>query len=139
VDLLPSVFRGVPTFFGAESVAALQYPPVSEQVKKRCRWLLTFAAGPLAKAAAAAPPAGEAPPFGGASVDANALGWALAAVSSRAFRHALLCTFAFTHVVIVFASLSRAAHASLQGARHERAGVHAAADRHLQPLLRAQR
>jgi histone-lysine N-methyltransferase SETD3 len=76
VDLLPSVFRGVPTFFGAESVAALQYPPVGEQVKKRCRWLLTFAAGPLAKATAAAValPPGETPPFAGAAVDANALG-----------------------------------------------------------------
>jgi hypothetical protein len=58
-----------------------QYPPVSEQVKKRCRWMLSFASGPLAAAAA-----GADAPFGGAAVDANSLGWALAAVSSRAFR-----------------------------------------------------
>ena len=63
-----------------------QYPPVSEQVKKRCRWLLTFAAGPLASARADAAAASEAAPFSGAVIDANALGWALAAVSSRAYR-----------------------------------------------------
>lgn len=81
VDLLPSVFRGVPTFFGGDVLAAIQYPPVTEQVKRRCRWLLSFASGPIANAAAE-----EAPPFAGATVDANALGWAMSAVSSRVFK-----------------------------------------------------
>jgi histone-lysine N-methyltransferase SETD3 len=84
-----------------------QYPPVTEQVKKRCRWLLTFANGPLA--AASADTASEGELFGGATVDANALGWALAAVSSRAFRRAapagaaclaiLCCAFA-SHLAV---------------------------------------
>ena len=81
VDLLPAAFRGVPSFFAADAVAALQYPPVTEEVKRRSRWMLRFAAGPLAAASAAQPA-----PFAGATVDANALGWALSAVSSRAFR-----------------------------------------------------
>lgn len=81
VDLLPRAFVGVPTFFAADAIQALQYPPVTEEVKRRSRWMLAFASGPLAAAAALQPP-----PFAGATVDANALGWALSAVSSRAFR-----------------------------------------------------
>jgi hypothetical protein len=70
-------------FFSQAAMSALQYPPVSEQVKKRSRYLLSFASGPLAseQQGAAAETA-----FGGTAVDANALGWALSAVSSRAFR-----------------------------------------------------
>ena len=58
----------------------LTSPPV--QVKKRCRWLLEFTQQALA------PIRGDAArdPFGGAALDANALGWALAVVTSRAFR-----------------------------------------------------
>ena len=81
IKLLPAAFRGMPTFFAPDAVRALEYPPVTEQVKKRSRFLLSFSAGPLAAAAASQPA-----PFGGATVDANALGWALAAVSSRAYR-----------------------------------------------------
>lgn len=103
--------QGVPLFFKAADLAAIEYPLVTEQVKLRCRraralsprstprsihisfvryrsipsvfdlvsahrFLLSFSAGPI-KAAAADP---SADPFGGATVDANALGWSLAAV-----------------------------------------------------------
>jgi len=79
VSLLPSRFDGVPIFFSREAVDALQYPPVSEQVKRRSRFLLSFARGALASDT-------DALAFGGARVDADAMGWALSAVSSRAFR-----------------------------------------------------
>ena len=75
--MLPSRFDGVPLFFSQEALTALQYPPVSEQVKKRSRFLLSFASGQLVS---------EQGAFGGTVVDANALGWSLSAVSSRAFR-----------------------------------------------------
>ena len=57
-------------------------PRARAQVKKRCRWLLEFTQQALA------PIRGDAArdPFGGAALDANALGWALAVVTSRAFR-----------------------------------------------------
>jgi hypothetical protein len=51
---------------------SLSLAQVTEQVKKRCRWLLGFARDVLA------PIRGKAEdPFEGAEVDANALGWAL--------------------------------------------------------------
>jgi histone-lysine N-methyltransferase SETD3 len=83
VEALPAAFPGVPLFWGPEAIAALDYPPVAEQVKKRCRWLHEFASkhfaggddGDQAKAALA-----------GARVDVSGLGWAMAAVTSRAFR-----------------------------------------------------
>lgn len=66
---LPVGFAGVPMFFGGEELGALQYPPVVEQVKKRCRWLLSFAGGALGEVAK-----GAEHPFQGAHIDANALG-----------------------------------------------------------------
>lgn len=54
-------------FFAGEELVALQYPPVVEQVKKRCRWLLQFSQGALSQQ-------GEEGPMHGAQVDANALG-----------------------------------------------------------------
>lgn len=51
------------------------------QVKKRCRWLLSFTQQTLRPISGS-----EKDPFDGADVDANALGWALAVVTSRAFR-----------------------------------------------------
>lgn len=80
VAMLPVGFSGIPMFFGRDAIEAIDYPPVSAQVKKRCRWLYDFSQ-PLAQL-----PGSAADPFGGAAVDMNALGWALAAVSSRAFR-----------------------------------------------------
>eukprot|EP00238_Polyblepharides_amylifera_P004963 CAMPEP_0196590656 /NCGR_PEP_ID=MMETSP1081-20130531/67159_1 /TAXON_ID=36882 /ORGANISM="Pyramimonas amylifera, Strain CCMP720" /LENGTH=480 /DNA_ID=CAMNT_0041913811 /DNA_START=44 /DNA_END=1486 /DNA_ORIENTATION=- len=79
VNLLPTAFQGVPTFFAGDAIQALQYPPVSAQVGKRCKFLISFAAE-LASIRGK-----PEDPFK-MDVDANALGWALAAVSSRAFR-----------------------------------------------------
>jgi hypothetical protein len=69
-------------------IEALQYPPVIEQVKMRCRFLLSFAGKDLPEVLSL-PLFAEgalAHPFRGQAVDANSLGWAMAAVSSRAFR-----------------------------------------------------
>ena len=82
INLLPAVHSGIPLFFGPDAVRELQYPPVVEQLKRRSRFLISFANGPLA-AAVSAPHGG---PFDGFAVDANALGWAFACASSRAFR-----------------------------------------------------
>jgi hypothetical protein len=69
VASLPAAISGLPMFFQGPALAALFYPPVTQQVKKRCRWLLSFAKEELA------PLAGDAGgPFGGAAIDANALG-----------------------------------------------------------------
>ncbi len=145
VSALPRGFPGVPLFFGREALAAIDYPPVSQQVVKRCRWLSDFSKQVRGRGlrgrcyalvlvrrlkallllvplcllipyAAAAPlhpgpypmpnahhvllppppachpqvleglPGTPEDPFGGCRVDLNAMGWALAAVSSRAFR-----------------------------------------------------
>jgi len=94
VAMLPTEFPGVPHFWGEGAMAVLrQYPTAYAQAAKRCRFLLDFASGPLAgHAAAVSQPllgAGASP-----AEDAASMGWALAAVSSRAFnvggRRALL-------------------------------------------------
>lgn len=110
VHNLPAGVGGVPIFYATPAMKALQqYPPVSAQVPtaspvvvvhshcwrdrdaqklcgsatdpaqvqvmRRCKWLVDFATTELAKAGGAL-----------AGVDANALGWAMACCSSRAFR-----------------------------------------------------
>ena len=80
LSALPVGVPGIPIFFGAEAIAALQYPPVSEQVKRRCRWLATFARDELSRV-----PGSLDDPFQGQLVDANALGEAPDAL--------LLCTY----------------------------------------------
>ena len=55
MQLLPARFTGVPLFYSAEAMKILgQYPPVSEQVNKRCRFLLSFTRDHLARAHVAA-------------------------------------------------------------------------------------
>ena len=82
---LPVGVPGIPIFFGAEAMAALQqYPPVSEQVKRRCRWLAAYARDELAGL-----PGGAGDPFRGQLVDANALGVPLQAACAP-----LLCAAA---------------------------------------------
>ncbi|BDA46705.1 probable actin-histidine N-methyltransferase [Coccomyxa sp. Obi] len=82
IDNLPMGVPGIPMFFSPDAIRALeQYPPLSEQVKKRCRWLLSFSSEHLS-----ALPGSPADPFKGTPVDANILGWALAMTTSRAFR-----------------------------------------------------
>ncbi|GLC45812.1 hypothetical protein PLESTM_001782700 [Pleodorina starrii] len=68
-------------FFGKRALDLIDYPPVSQQVQKRCRWLYSFSQQVLAQL-----PGSPEDPFDGVTVDINALGWAMACVSSRAFR-----------------------------------------------------
>ncbi|KAG2433661.1 hypothetical protein HXX76_008032 [Chlamydomonas incerta] len=68
-------------FFPRTALDMIDYPPCSQQVKKRCKWLYEFSTDVLAKL-----PGSPDDPFNGVAVDINALGWAMAAVSSRAFR-----------------------------------------------------
>ena len=94
VNLLPAVHRGLPAFFKPEAVAAMQYPPAVEQVKRRGRFLVSFAAGPAERrsssntesSASSDADAESSSPFSGLAVSADALGWATACASSRAFR-----------------------------------------------------
>lgn len=81
IQNLPVGVSGIPMFFGREALRAIQYAPVSQQVHMRCQWLLHFAREALQPL-----PGSPADPFFGTLVDANALGWALAVVTSRAFR-----------------------------------------------------
>ena len=71
---------GIPMFFSRDAVAALEYPPVTEQVKKRGKWLHEFSTQTLARL-----PGTPADPFGGTTVDINAMGgWRLAAPAQHA-------------------------------------------------------
>ncbi|KAK3241469.1 hypothetical protein CYMTET_48767, partial [Cymbomonas tetramitiformis] len=79
ISLLPSWFPGIPLFYGRDALQALQYPPVAAQVTKRAKFLHQFSTQ------LAAVRSTRRCPFR-TDVDANALGWALSAVSSRAFR-----------------------------------------------------
>ncbi|GLI58700.1 hypothetical protein VaNZ11_000451, partial [Volvox africanus] len=81
ISNLPRGVPGVPMFFSKRALDLIDYPPVTQQVQKRCRWLLSFSQQVLAKL-----PGTPEDPYGGVMVDINALGWALACVSSRAFR-----------------------------------------------------
>ncbi|KAG7032561.1 Histone-lysine N-methyltransferase setd3 [Cucurbita argyrosperma subsp. argyrosperma] len=79
---LPEVFS-VPIFFPGDDIKNLQYAPLLHQVNKRCRFLLDFDKEVKRTLDSVKP---EDHPFGGQTVDASSLGWAMAAVSSRAFR-----------------------------------------------------
>jgi len=74
IDLLPAVHHGVPMFWNGDTLQLLQYPPLVEQVKKRSRFLIDLSKD-IDNAV-----------FSNQRIDANALGWALTSVSSRAFR-----------------------------------------------------
>lgn len=81
ISNLPQRFN-TPIFFSGEEITGLQYIPVVHQVKKRCRVLLELAR--TVESVLRKLPADQQP-FGGQEVTASALGWAMAAVSSRAF------------------------------------------------------
>ena len=84
---LPTGFS-VPLFFSREAVdAAREYAPFHAQIVKRAAWVSSFARDHLDVPArtAALSRAGGADPLAGVTVDAGGLGWALAAVTSRAF------------------------------------------------------
>lgn len=81
IQSLPESFPGIPIFFSPENIKSLEYPPVSSQIIKRCSWLMEFSLHDLKEVRDTCDD-----PFDGVHIDANALGWALAAVTSRAFR-----------------------------------------------------
>lgn len=82
ISSLPETFN-IPIFFPGEDIKNLQYSPLLYQVNKRCRFLLDFEQE-VKRALENLKPNDH--PFGGQAVDASSLGWAMSAVSSRAFR-----------------------------------------------------
>nr|XP_027191876.1 histone-lysine N-methyltransferase setd3 isoform X2 [Cicer arietinum] len=82
ISNLPESYT-VPIFFPGEDIKNLQYAPLLHQVNKRCRFLLDFEQQVKRALVGLAP---DKHPFGGQEVDASSLGWAMSAVSSRAFR-----------------------------------------------------
>ncbi|XP_014631554.1 actin-histidine N-methyltransferase [Glycine max] len=79
---LPETYT-VPIFFPGEDIKNLHYASLLHQVNKRCRFLLDFERE-VKRALVSLTP--DKHPFGGQEVDASSLGWAMSAVSSRAFR-----------------------------------------------------
>lgn len=82
ISNLPETYT-VPIFFPGEDIKNLQYAPLLYQVNKRCRFLLEFEKILKHELENLEP---DDHPFGGQDVDSSALGWAMSAVSSRAFR-----------------------------------------------------
>ncbi|KAK4596839.1 hypothetical protein RGQ29_014747 [Quercus rubra] len=82
ISNLPETYS-IPIFFPGEDIRNLQYAPLLHQVNKRCRFLLDFD-HEVRHALENLKP--DDHPFGGQNVDASSLGWAMSAVSSRAFR-----------------------------------------------------
>lgn len=71
-------------FFSPQSIAALQYAPIINQIKFRNKWLIGFVKEHLAPNSGSAVSDGH--PLAAQTLDANVMGWAFAAVTSRAFR-----------------------------------------------------
>ncbi|PNX99950.1 histone-lysine N-methyltransferase setd3-like protein [Trifolium pratense] len=82
ISNLPQTYT-LPIFFPGEDIKNLQYAPILHQVNKRCRFLLDFEQQ-VKRALVGLTP--DKHPFGGQEVDASSLGWAMSAVSSRAFK-----------------------------------------------------
>ncbi|KAK3043109.1 hypothetical protein RJ639_001224 [Escallonia herrerae] len=82
ISNLPETYS-VPVFFPGEDIKNLQYAPLLHQVNKRCRFLLDFEREVKHAVENLKP---DDHPFAGRDIDASSLGWAMSAVSSRAFR-----------------------------------------------------
>ncbi|KAK1419878.1 hypothetical protein QVD17_29298 [Tagetes erecta] len=82
ISNLPETYS-VPIFFSGDDIKNLQYAPLLYQVNKRCRFLLDFEKEVRREVEDVKL---QNHPFGGRDVDASSLGWAMSAVSSRAFR-----------------------------------------------------
>lgn len=82
ISNLPETYT-VPIFFPGEDIKNFQYAPLLYQVNKRCRFLLGFEKLLKHELENLKP---DDHPFDGQDVDSSALGWAMSAVSSRAFR-----------------------------------------------------
>ncbi|KAJ0987236.1 hypothetical protein J5N97_005592 [Dioscorea zingiberensis] len=82
ISNLPETFS-LPIFFSGEDIKNIQYAPLIHQVNKRCRFLLEFekAVKLILENLTL-----KDHPFGGQDVNSSSLGWAMASVSSRAFR-----------------------------------------------------
>ena len=76
IATLPAAYT-VPLFWTPDAISRLKYPPLQARLVKRARFVQSFASGQLAGG-------GSEDAFGGVSVGADALGWAIAACSSRA-------------------------------------------------------
>ena len=79
IDLLPLAYT-TPLFYQRDDVLALQYPPMQQQINKRSRLLST-----LSQAITANQRSASSDAFHGQSISPSLLGWAMSAVSSRAF------------------------------------------------------
>ncbi|XP_078160618.1 uncharacterized protein LOC144556019 isoform X1 [Carex rostrata] len=79
---LPETFS-IPIFFSGEDIKSLQYSPLLHQINKRCRFLIEFEKQVKAALEDISP---KDHPFGCQDVTSGSLGWAMSAVSSRAFR-----------------------------------------------------
>lgn len=79
IQNLPVGVSGIPMFFGREPLTAIEYAPVTQQVRMRCQWLLHFAREALQPL-----PGTPTDPFSGTLVDANALGMSILPVTSAA-------------------------------------------------------
>ncbi|KAL8241802.1 hypothetical protein R6Q59_012104 [Mikania micrantha] len=82
ISNLPETYT-TPIFFSGDDIKNLQYAPLLYQVNKRCRFLLDFEKEVRREVEDVKL---QNHPFGGQDVDASSLGWAMSAVSSRAFR-----------------------------------------------------
>jgi len=74
---LPMSFPGIPLFFSPQEVQALQYLPIQEQIKRRSLFLQKMTDELIPN---------YADVFSYVGVNINILGWAMVAVSTRAFR-----------------------------------------------------
>ncbi|URE43760.1 Rubisco LSMT substrate-binding [Musa troglodytarum] len=82
ISNLPETFS-IPIFFPGDDIKNLHYAPLIHQVNKRCRFLLEFEKeikSILGNVSL------RNHPFGGQDVNSSSLGWAMSAVSSRAFQ-----------------------------------------------------
>ncbi|KAJ8457920.1 hypothetical protein OPV22_030846 [Ensete ventricosum] len=82
ISNLPETFN-IPIFFPGDDIKNLHYAPLIHQVNKRCRFLLEFEKeikNILDNVSL------RNHPFGGQDVNSSSLGWAMSAVSSRAFQ-----------------------------------------------------
>ncbi|KAK8923420.1 hypothetical protein KSP39_PZI019559 [Platanthera zijinensis] len=81
ISNLPETFSA-PIFFSGADIKNIQYIPLVHQVNKRCSFLLEFEKEAKTFLETLNP---KNHPFGGQDLNASSLGWAMTAVSSRAF------------------------------------------------------
>ena len=84
IDLLPLAYS-TPLFYQRDDVAALQYPPMQQQINKRSRLLSTLSHAITTEQRQQQQHSVTVDPFHGQSIAPSLLGWAMSAVSSRAF------------------------------------------------------